>query len=175
LCPILPPTTDIPYRAAAAADGDGDGPPPVTPPVPDPEDPPVSAPFFSARTAPAVVTASFWLWIASTVISLLSFFVTLPAVLGADGAGTAFAGGIIAATLVGALFGAAVRVACALFLLRGAAWARIVLTALGALLLFGLVPSVIAGDLVSLLILLLVVAAAVLMWLPAARPHFRRS
>jgi len=63
----------------------------------------------------------------------------------------------------------------AIYLLRGANWARIVLTVIGVVVLLTGIPSLLTGDLLGLLVVLIVVVAAVLMWLPAARPHFRRA
>lgn len=135
----------------------------------------MSSPLSPARTAPTVVTASFWLWIASAVISLLAFFLTLPVLLDSSAASGAYAGGLVVGSIAGALLGAALRIVFAIFLLRGANWARIVLTVIGALVLLSLIPSAVAGDLLGILVALIAIAAGVLMWLPAARPHFRRA
>jgi hypothetical protein len=125
----------------------------------------------AARTAPTVITASFWLWIASTVVSLIAFALLLPGLFG----GAPVAGGIAAGSVAGAIIGSALRVFLAIYLLRGANWARIVLTVIGAVVLLTGIPSLLTGDLLGLLVVLVVVVAAVLMWLPAARPHFRRA
>lgn len=125
----------------------------------------------AARTAPTVITASFWLWIASTVVSLIAFAILLPGLFG----GAPDAGGIAAGSVAGAIIGSALRVFLAIYLLRGANWARIVLTVIAGVVLLTGIPSLLTGDLLGLLVILIVVVAAVLMWLPAARPHFRRA
>lgn len=135
----------------------------------------MSRPLASSRTVPTVITASFWLWIASTVVSLIAFAITAPGLFSGPTADSPYAAGVIAGSIAGALLGAALRVFFAVFLLRGANWARIVLTIVGAIVLLGLLPSIVLGDLLSLLIALIAVAAGVLMWLPAARPHFRKA
>lgn len=129
----------------------------------------------AARTAPTVITVSFWLWIASTVVSLIAFALLAPGLLSGPTADTPYAGGVVAGSIGGALIGAALRVFLAVFLLRGANWARIVLTVIGVVVLFAGIPSILTGDLLGLLAMLIVIVAAVLMWLPSARQHFRRD
>ncbi len=134
----------------------------------------MSVPVVRRRTAPTALVASFWLWIASAAISLLAFFLTLAGLVTGPAAEGGVGGGLIALSVAGALIGAAVRVVCAIFLLRGANWARIILSVVAGLLLVSLLPVLIAGDIVSVVIFLMAVVAAVLMWLPSTRPHFRR-
>ena len=129
----------------------------------------------AARTAPTVVTASFWLWIASTVVSLIAFALMAPGLFAGPTSGTPYSAGVVASLIGGALIGSALRVFLAVFLLKGANWARIVLTVIGAVVLIGLISSLLTGDLLGILVVLIVIAAGVLMWLPAARPHFRRA
>ncbi|OJX75522.1 hypothetical protein [Leifsonia sp. 71-9] len=130
---------------------------------------------FSTVGVPRVVVASFWIWIASAALGLLSFFVGLPALLANPAVSAPTGPGIVIGSIGGAVIGALLRVVLGLFLLRGANWSRIVLTIIGAIVLLGLLATVFAGDLLGLLSGIAVVVAAVLMWLPSARLHFRRA
>ncbi|UAJ80273.1 hypothetical protein IT072_04280 [Leifsonia sp. ZF2019] len=130
---------------------------------------------FTTVGVPRVVVASFWIWIASAALGLLSFFVGLPALLASPALSAPTGAGIVIGSVGGALIGALLRVFLGLFLLRGANWARIVLTVIGAIVLVALVAAILTGDLIGLLSGIAVVVAAVLMWLPAARAHFRRA
>ncbi|MFF2050191.1 hypothetical protein ACFVU2_01200 [Leifsonia sp. NPDC058194] len=130
---------------------------------------------FTTVGVPRVVVASFWIWIASAALGLLSFFIGLPALLASPAVSAPTGPGIVIGGIGGAVIGSLLRVFLGLFLLRGAGWARIVLTIIGALVLLGLVASIAVGDLIGLLSGIAVVVAAVLMWLPSARPHFRRA
>jgi hypothetical protein len=134
----------------------------------------VSHPFTTVGV-PRVVVASFWTWLASAALGLLSFALSLPALLASPAVSTPTGPGIVLGSIAGAIIGVAIRVVLSLFLLRGAAWSRIVLTVIGALVLLGLAANILTGDLIGLLSVIAVVAAAVLMWLPAARAHFRRA
>jgi hypothetical protein len=134
----------------------------------------VSQPFTTVGV-PRVVVASFWIWIASAALGLLSFFLGLPALLDNPAVNTATGPGIVIGSIAGAVIGALLRVFLGLFLLRGANWSRIVLTIIGAIVLLGLVATILTGDLIGLLSGIAVIVAAVLMWLPSARSHFRRA
>jgi hypothetical protein len=134
----------------------------------------VSHPFTTVGV-PRVVVASFWTWLASAALGLLSFVLSLPALLASPAVSTPTGPGIVLGSIAGAIIGVAIRVVLSLFLLRGAAWSRIVLTVIGALVLLGLAANILTGDLIGLLSVIAVVVAAVLMWLPAARAHFRRA
>ncbi|MDN4614176.1 hypothetical protein P5G50_06885 [Leifsonia sp. F6_8S_P_1B] len=131
----------------------------------------------SATTArPTVVTAAFWLWIASAAIGLIGFAVSFPSVVAAtQSLSGPMAGGAMVGSVAGAIIGAAIRVVFAIFLLRGANWARIVLTVLGAIIVLSLLVSIITGNVLAILELLAVVAAVVLQWLSSAKPFFRRA
>jgi len=131
--------------------------------------------LFSTVGVPRVVVASFWIWIASAALGLLSFFVGLPALLANPAVSAPTGPGIVIGSIGGAVIGALLRVVLGLFLLRGANWSRIVLTIIGAIVLLGLLATVFAGDLIGLLSGIAVLVAAVLMWLPSARFHFRRA
>ncbi|MFJ3393773.1 hypothetical protein [Leifsonia aquatica] len=130
---------------------------------------------FTTVGVPRIVVASFWIWIASAVLGLLSFFLGLPALLDNPAVNTATGPGIVIGSIAGAVIGALIRVFLGLFLLRGANWSRIVLTIIGVIVLLGLVATILTGDLIGLLSGIAVVVAAVLMWLPSARSHFRRA
>ena len=130
---------------------------------------------FTTVGVPRVVVASFWIWIASAALGLLSFFLGLPALLASPALNAPTGAGIVIGSVGGALIGALLRVFLGLFLLRGANWARIVLTVIGGIVLLGLAANIVMGDLIGLLSGIAVVVAAVLMWLPAARAHFRRA
>jgi len=134
----------------------------------------VSQPFTTVGV-PRVVVASFWIWIASAALGLLSFFLGLPALLDNPAVNTATGPGIVIGSIAGAVIGALLRVFLGLFLLRGANWSRIVLTIIGVIVLLGLVATILTGDLIGLLSGIAVIVAAVLMWLPSARSHFRRA
>lgn len=134
----------------------------------------MSIPATAAK--PTVVTAAFWLWIASAAIGLIGYVIAFPSVLTAtQSLGGPMAGGAIVGSIAGAIIGAAIRVVFAIFLLRGANWARIVLTVLGAIIVLSLLPSIIAGNVLAIVELVAVVAAVVLQWLSAAKPFFRRA
>lgn len=130
---------------------------------------------FTTVGVPRVVVASFWIWIASAALGLLSFFLGLPALLDNPAVHTATGPGIVIGSIAGAVIGALLRVFLGLFLLRGANWSRIVLTIIGVIVLLGLVATILTGDLIGLLSGIAVIVAAVLMWLPSARSHFRRA
>ncbi|MFJ3489640.1 hypothetical protein [Leifsonia aquatica] len=130
---------------------------------------------FTTVGVPRVVVASFWIWIASAALGLLSFFLGLPALLDNPAVNTATGPGIVIGSIAGAVIGALLRVFLGLFLLRGANWSRIVLTIIGVIVLLGLVATILTGDLIGLLSGIAVIVAAVLMWLPSARSHFRRA
>lgn len=129
---------------------------------------------FTTVGVPRVVVASFWIWIASAALGLLSFFLGLPALLDSPAVHTATGPGIVIGSIASAVIGALLRVFLGLFLLRGANWSRIVLTIIGVIVLLGLVATILTGDLIGLLSGIAVIVAAVLMWLPSARSHFRR-
>ncbi|WP_022907896.1 hypothetical protein [Curtobacterium sp. B18] len=118
----------------------------------------------SRRTPPPVVRTAVVLWAVWLVVGVVSTVVVSVSGSGLTGFGGALA--IVLSFVVWAL------VAAATFLvLRGSAVARIVLVAIAAL---RAVLSISDGGLSTALILLSVVAA-VLLFLPSARPFFRRA
>ncbi|MDY0828283.1 hypothetical protein SK224_03995 [Microbacterium sp. BG28] len=127
---------------------------------------------------PTTVTASFWLWIASVVLSAISILTSLangsyafvdvgdnPQVAAAVGP---------AATIIGLAVGAALRILFAVYMLRGRNWARIVLLILAIIAVLAGLPAFAAANIVDILIVVVVLAAAVLMYLPTSNPYFRR-
>jgi hypothetical protein len=133
------------------------------------------------QSAPSTVRASFWLWIASVVISAIAVIVALaigvPETVGtADGSSTGAVAGsaVVITAILSLVVGGGLRVLFAIFLLRGRNWARIVLVIIAAITVFGSVAAIATGDVIQLIVLLIVVAAAVLMFLPASNAYFRK-
>ncbi|WP_457946586.1 hypothetical protein ACTAQI_13690 [Pseudarthrobacter sp. alpha12b] len=115
-------------------------------------------------TAPAVLRASAYFWLASALVSgvipAIVMFLRPP-----DSSSFAVSMGML--VLLTAL-----QCWAALRLLRGERWARYVLTAVAVLSLAGLVAL---NDVLVVLGLILSLAGAVLMWLPASSAYVRRS
>lgn len=114
-------------------------------------------------TAPAVLRASAYFWLASALVSgvipAIAMFLRPP--------NSSFAVSMGMLVLLTALQSWA-----ALRLLRGERWARYVLTAVAVLSLAGLVAL---DDVLVVMGLILSLAGAVLMWLPASSTYVRRS
>lgn len=133
------------------------------------------------QSAPNTVRTSFWLWIASVVISAISVIVAVvvgvPAVAGTSSSATsqAIAGGAVAVTaIVGLVIGGGLRVLFAFFMLQGRNWARIVLLIVAILTLLAGFASILTGDFITLIALLVVIAATVMMFLPESNAYFRK-
>jgi hypothetical protein len=118
---------------------------------------------------PTVVVTSVWLWMAYLVVDVavgLAIFLLLPS-------------GAITPARIGALVGGllvdALIFAFALVMRGGRNWARIVLAVLGGLRLLFLLVVIIAsaGNAVLIILWLLVGAAVVTMFMPAANVWFR--
>jgi len=142
---------------------------------------------------PKEVEISFWLWIATVVLGLVSVLVTYPQIdrIRADAINEALAqdptldrsliesvttGALVAGIVIGLLIVVAELVF--VFLMRGGRnWARIVLAVLGGLgVLFGLIGLAGAtGSMLAIAVpqLLLLIGAIVAMFLPAANAWFR--
>lgn len=135
--------------------------------------------------APSQVTISFWLYMAAAAVSVISLIISLASVAGTRSAlqhqlsvqGQKFTSGqldaLIAVTttiavVIGIVFIAA-YVIFALFMRRGANWARIVLLILTVLSLF----EVASGYGLGALRAVLGVIATILIFLPAASEYFR--
>lgn len=118
----------------------------------------------SRRTPPPTVRTAVVLWAVWLVVGVVSTIVVTVSGDGLTGVGGVFA------LLLSAVLWAAVAAAIVL-LLRGSGVARIVLVAIAVL---RAVLSVTDGSLATALIALSAVAA-VLLFLPSARPFFRRT
>jgi len=130
----------------------------------------------SAR--PATVTASFWLWIATVVLSAISILTSLAdgRYAFADVGGNAQVAAAVGppTVIIGLAVGAALRILFAVYMLRGRNWARIVLLILAIIAVLAGLPAFATGNVVDILIVVVALAAAVLMYLPASNPYFRR-
>lgn len=119
----------------------------------------------TAGDAPAVLRASTYLWLASALVSgIVPAIVMVARPTGSD----------LFAVTMGLVLPVTVLQSWAAFrLLRGEHWARFVLSIVAILSLAGALsaaptPLVVAG-------LILTLAGAVLMWMPASRTYLRRS
>lgn len=123
----------------------------------------------NTQGVPQQLVISYWLWVAAAalgvVLSLVSIF-TLTGALGGAMAGT----GIF--TLIFSLIFAAFYIFIAIRLKEGARWARLVLSILGGLAALGFLAQLAMGDL-SFIGSAVATAAAILMWLPQSRDHFK--
>ena len=128
--------------------------------------------------APSTVRASFWLWIASVVLAVISGIVVLAtgteprADVGDDAQVAAAVAPVVLS--VGLLIGAGLRVLFAVFMYRGRNWARIVLLIVAILTTLGSISTILVGNVLDILTLVATVVAAVLMFVPASNPYFRR-
>jgi hypothetical protein len=121
------------------------------------------------------------LWIASVVISAIAVIVTLAvglpaAVETAEGTTTTtIPGSVVTITaIVSLVVGGGLRVLFAVFMLRGRNWARIVLLIVAVITVLASFTAILSGDIIQLIALLIVVAAGVLMYLPASNAYFRK-
>lgn len=131
------------------------------------------------RAIPTTVTASFWLWIASVVVSVIAAIIAISSgqYTAADVNGDAAVARAVApiATLVGIALGAALRLIFAIFMYRGRNWARIVLLIVAVITAFAGVTAVLSGSVLEVFAVLVTIVAAVLMYVPSSNPYFRRS
>lgn len=131
------------------------------------------------RIAPTTVRASFWLWIASVILSVIVVIVALASGQYANldlGENAELARALAPwAAFAGIAIGGGLRVVCAIFLLRGHRWARIVLLIIAIISLLSGFSTVISGDIVALVVMLITIAAGVLMFAPASNAYFRRA
>lgn len=123
---------------------------------------------------PRTVELAFWLVIASSVLNILNYFLTLDYVNEMSGGAV-----VTGAAAGGFIFGTAIRIALAALARQGQNWARIVLTVLAVLSLTGLLGGLfLAGPLAGLTGLLSIatfVAAAVLLFLKPSNEFFTAS
>jgi hypothetical protein len=144
----------------------------------------------SRAAVPSSVNAAFWLYIAGAAVGLAS--VVVGAVLGIRRIqsgeipgrvippGTDVSPSVITTALaVGVALGIAVGilsvaayVVFALLMRRGANWARIVLTVLSGIAVVSGLIGLLSFNLLNLLVSLLVIGAAVLLYLPASNAFF---
>ncbi|MCC3291712.1 MULTISPECIES: hypothetical protein [unclassified Arthrobacter] len=142
----------------------------------------------AAPERPAAVERGFWLLIASAVVSLIAGILSIVTLMSDEGrselarvsglssaeADTAVTIGIVTGVVIGVI-SVAVSVLFAVFARKGHNWARIVITVFAALSLFGLVG--INGSLegiLSLVSILLIVAAVVLFFTAPATAYFNQ-
>jgi hypothetical protein len=143
----------------------------------------------SPVAVPSSVNASFWLYIAAAAVGLVS--VVVGAVVGIQRIQSGLAGRVIppgtdvspsvlnTALTVGVALAGAVGlisvvayIVFALLMRRGANWARIVLTVLSSIALVSGIVGLLGLNLLNLLVSVLVVGAAVLLYLPASNAYF---
>jgi hypothetical protein len=145
----------------------------------------------SPAALPSTVNASFWLYIAGAAMGLVSVVVgaivgirriqsgqiagqvippgtdVSPSVLN-----TALAVGVALAVAVG-LISVVAYIVFAVLMRRGANWARIVLTVLSSIALVSGLVGLLGLNLLNLLVSVLVVIAAVLLYVPASNAYFQ--
>src|SRR3546814_8287259 len=102
------------------------------------------------RAIPTTVTASFWLWIASVVVSVIAAIIAISSGqyvttdAAEDTAAVRAAAPIVG--LISVAIGAALRLIFAIFMYRGRHWARIVLLIVAIITAFAGVTAVLSGD-----------------------------
>lgn len=132
----------------------------------------------SRDAVPTTVRASFWLWIASVVISVIAAIVALTSdrYMMANVGGNAEIAQAVApwALIGGVVLGGGLRVLFAVFLLRGKNWARIVLLIIAIITALAGIGTLLSGDIFAILALVVTIVAAVLMYVSASNAYFRR-
>ena len=132
----------------------------------------------SRAAVPTTVRASFWLWIASVVISAIAAVVALTSdqYMVANVGGNAEIARAVApwALIGGVVLGGGLRVLFAVFLLRGKNWARIVLLIIAIITALAGIGTLLSGDIFAILALVVTIVAAVLMYVSASNAYFRR-
>jgi hypothetical protein len=134
----------------------------------------VSSPTTTTTTGrPGTVDGAFWLYLVAPIVGLVLGLVNLGTSVSAVSATAANAGvghgAIVAAVVIGLVIDVVYLVAFIVidvFFRRGANWARIVLTVLGALSIFGIIG-------LGAIPFILYAVAIVLSWLPASNAWFR--
>ena len=134
---------------------------------------------FSRAAVPTTVRASFWLWIASVVISVIAAVVAFASgqYMTANVGGDAEIARAVApwALVGGVVLGGGLRVVFAIFLLRGKNWARIVLLIIAVITALAGIGPLLGGDILAILALVVTIVAAVLMYVSASNAYFRRA
>lgn len=133
----------------------------------------------SATTArPTTVTASFWFWIISVLLSAMSTIIAIASgqYAVADAGGNAEVARAVApaAAVGGLVIGGSLRVLFAVFMARGRNWARIVLLILAVITALSGIVAILSGGVLDILAVVATLVGAVLMYLPASNPYFRR-
>ena len=129
-----------------------------------------SAPTTTTTTSgrPGTVDGAFWLYLVAPIVGLILGLVNLGTNLPAASATAASAGvgngAVVAAVVIGLVIVA--FIVSDVFFRRGANWARIVLTVLGALSILGVIG-------LGAIPFVLYAIAIVLSWLPASNAWFR--
>jgi hypothetical protein len=121
---------------------------------------------------PRTVDAAFWLYLVSPIIGLVLSFVSISATTSSAAAANLPQGAVMAGVVLGIVINVLYLVAVIVidtFFRRGANWARIVLTVLAALSVFGVLSLHGLGTITFLVAL----AAIVLSWVPASNAWFR--
>ena len=148
-----------------------------------------SAPAPKAPERPAAVERGFWMLIASAVISAISLILSVLALTSDEGRAelastsglsaadtdTAVTIAVVTAVVIGVI-SVAISVLFAVFARKGYNWARIVITVFAALSLTGLIgiDGSVAGIL-SLISILLTIAAVVMFFTAPASAYFKES
>jgi hypothetical protein len=141
--------------------------------------------FPGASARPSDVDLAFWLWIASTLVGLISFFIALPTMgeqiqRAAQQGGQQLPPDMMAFTqvfqIVSLVVGLALAVLFAVKMRAGRNWARIVITVFAAVrVLSALLSLPLVGGvemILSIVVALLSVAVVVLMFRPDAKAYF---
>jgi hypothetical protein len=113
------------------------------------------------RGVPQQLVISYWLWVAAAALGVVASLVSMVSSSAVGGLGLIFS-----------LIFAALYIFIAIRLKEGARWARLVLSILGGLSVAALPFQLMAGGL-GLLGSAATIAAAIMMWMPQARDHFR--
>jgi len=120
-------------------------------------------------TRPGTVETAFWLYLAAPVIGLILAFVNIGRVTSSTAAANLPQGAVIAGVVIGIVVNVIYLVAVIvidMFFRRGANWARIVLTVLAALSVFGILG-------LGAITFVIGLVAIILSWLPASNAWFR--
>jgi hypothetical protein len=115
----------------------------------------------NTQGVPQQLVISYWLWVAAAVLGVVVSLVAMVSSPVVGGLGLIFS-----------LIFAALYIFIAIRLKEGARWARLVLSILGGLSVAALPFQLIGGGL-GLIGSAATIAAAIMMWMPQAREHFR--
>jgi hypothetical protein len=120
-------------------------------------------------TRPGTVETAFWLYLAAPVIGLILSLVSIGRVTSSAAASHLPQGAVIAGVVIGIVINVIYLIAVIVidtFFRRGANWARIVLTVLAALSVFGVIG-------LGAITFVIGLVAIILSWLPASNAWFR--